>query len=255
MLVTRYVVGYYSEQEGVIMATTAQQVLDLAIQRSSLNNPDLFPAAQVVRYIANAERAAYLLAAKLNPEYFGANADTSTRSGFVDPWDLNVTPGGVASVTRAEVKTITGTVTNDGVNIVVGDKVNLVSYRWPQLDLSPRAYIRGRKLSGYLTELGAANDNMVTVLDLFYAQLPAGVTTLSATLSLPDEWVDLLVLPLAKNFALRDQRAAEIAAIDDEYKLILSVFTQAVEFYDAGAIRPIQSVPLPTALDASGAQQ
>ena len=237
------------------MSTTAQQVLDLAIQRSSLNNPDLFPAAQVVRYIANAEKAAYLLAAKLNPEYFGANADTATRSAFGDPWDLDVTPGGVASATRAEVKTIVGTVANDGVDIVVGDKVNLVSYRWPQLDLTPRAYIRGRKLFGYKVELGGDNSNMVTVIDLFYAEVPAGPTVLTATLTLPDEWVDLIVLPLARNFALRDQRTGELAAIDDEYKLILGVFTQAVEFYDAGAVRPIQSVPLPTALDSSGAQR
>ena len=107
------------------MSTTAQQALDLAIQRSSLNNPDLVAPAQAVRYIANAEKAAYLLAAKLNPEYFGKNADTSTRSAFVDSWDLSTTPGGIASVTRAEVKTITGTVTNDGVDIVIGDKIHV----------------------------------------------------------------------------------------------------------------------------------
>lgn len=233
------------------MSTTAQQALDLAIQRSSLNNPDLVAPAQAVRYIANAEKAAYLLAAKLNPEYFGKNADTSTRSAFVDSWDLSTTPGGIASVTRAEVKTITGTVTNDGVDIVIGDKINLVSYRWPQLELVPRAYIRGRILFGYKTELGAADANMVTALDIFYADLPTGPTALGTTLSIPDEWIDLIVLPLARNLALRDQRAGEIASIDDEYKLILGMFTQAVGVYDGGAVRPIASVPVPTALDAS----
>ena len=233
------------------MATTAQQALDLAIQRSALNNPDLVPPAQAVRYIANAEKAVYLLAAKLNPEYFGKNADTSTRSAFTDSWDINATPGGIASVTRAEVKTIIGTVTNDGVDIVVGDKVNLVSYRWPQLELVPRAYIRGRVLFGYKTELGAATANMLSVLDLFYADLPSGPTALGTTPSVPDEWIDLIVLPLSRNLALRDQRGGETASIDDEYKLILSMFTQAVGVYDGGAVRPIASVPVPTALDAS----
>ena len=93
---------------------------------------------------------------------------------------------------------------------------------------------------------------MVTQLNLFYAEVPSGPAALETTLSLPDEWIDLIVLPLAKNLALRDQRGDEIASIDEEYKLILAMFSQAVGVYAGGVQRPINSVPVATALDQAG---
>lgn len=232
------------------MALTAQQVLDRAIQRSALNNEDLIPPAQALEYIAVYEKQVYLEAAKLNPEYFGKNGDTGTRVAFGDSWDLAVTPGDIGSVTKCEVKTIAGAVAG----VAVGDEINLVSYRWPQLHVSPRAYIRGKKLTGYLVELGGADANMVTVVDVFYAELPIGPTALTSTLRLPDEWADLVVLPLARSFALRDRRADEVAIIKDEYDTVLAAFRQAVAVYDGGAVRPIHSVPVPTALDRPAGQ-
>ena len=228
------------------MSTTVEQALDLAVARSSMNNTDLVPPAQIVRYIANAEKAVYLLAAKLNPEYFGTEGDSAARSAYTDSWAINTTPGGIASVTKIEVKAVAGTPAN---SVAVGDKLNLVSYRWPNLGLAPRVYIRGRILYGYGTELGIEDANMVTTLTLFYAQLPTGPTAYATSLSIPDEWIDLIVLPLARLLALRDQRPQEIASIDEEYKLILSMFQQAVGMFEGGAVRPLASVPVPTALD------
>ncbi len=228
------------------MATTGQQALDRALERSGLNAADLIPTPEILQYMGSYQMQVFLEAAKLNPEYYGKNADTATRAAFGDSWDLSATPGDIASITMAEVKTIAGTVAG----IAVGDTINLISRRWPQLHVTPRAYIRNRKLTGYLTELGAADANMVTVVDIFYAELPANPSALTVALRTPDEWIDLIVLPLANTFALRDRRMDESGLIKEEYGQLLATYRQALGVYDGGVTRPINSVPVATALDA-----
>lgn len=221
------------------MSTTAQQIIDRAIQRSSMNNPDLVPTAQVLQYITMFERQAYMRAARINPDYFGKDAVTSTRANFSDPWDLAATPGDVGVLTRVEVSTIAGTVTG----VAVGDKVKLVGLRWPEVDVSPRAYVRGRKIFGYQTELGAANPNMVTVLKVYYSPVPAAVTTTGQTLTIPDEWSDMVTLPLSRILALRDRRLDEIAGIDEEFKMVGQLFDESCVAFDHGVRRPLTAVP------------
>lgn len=221
------------------MATTAQTVIDRAVQRSALNNPDLVPSAQLLQYISIYERAVYLRAGRMNPDYFGTDASTATRSLFTDSWDLAATPGNVAIVTRAEVATIVGTVSG----VSVGDKINLISRRWPEVDLTPRAYIRGRKITGFGTELGANSSNMISALKIFFSPLPTAVTTLTQSLTVPDEWTGLVELPLAKTLALRDRRLDEIPAVDEEYKFLLQLFDEGVFAFDHSVRRPLASVP------------
>ena len=229
------------------MSTTAQQTFDLAVARSSLNNPDSFPPAQAVRYIANAEKAAYLLAAKLNPEHFGKQADSAVRADHDASWTLSATPGGIGSIMSFDVAAMTGAPVG---GIAIGDRLNWISKRWPNFALSPRVYTLRQILYGYEDELGIADTDFVTKVTVYYSELPAGPTAMGTTLSLEDEWIDLIVLPLARNFALRDQRAGEIASIDDELKMVKAMFAEHVGVFDGGTIRPVQSVPVRTALDS-----
>lgn len=221
------------------MATTAQTIIDRAVQRSALNNPDLVPSAQLLQYISIYERAVYLRAGRMNPDHFGTDASSATRVNFTDAWDLAATPSNVAVLTRAEVLTIVGTVTG----VAVGDKVNLISRRWPEIDVAPRAYVRNKKVTGFGTELGAANPNMVTVLKVFFSPVPATVTTLAQSLTIPDEWTALIELPLSRTLALRDRRLDEVSAIDEEYKFLQGLFDEAVFAFDHSVRRPLASVP------------
>lgn len=221
------------------MATTAQTIIDRAIQRGALNNPDLVPTAQLLQYISVYERAVFLRAGRMNPDYFGTDASTATRALFTDAWDLTATPGNVAVLTRAEVATITGTVTG----VTVGDKVNLISRRWPEIDVSPRAFVRGKKVTGFGVELGAGNANMVTVLKVFFSPVSAAITTTAQSLTIPDEWTALVELPLARTLALRDRRVDEVPIIDDEYKFLSGLFDEAVFAFDHSVRRPLASVP------------
>ena len=232
------------------MATTAQDALDLAVQRASLNNADLIAPAQVVRYLSNAEKTVYRLAAKFNPSHFGTTGDTATRAAFGDSWNLRTAPGGIAANRKFVVKTIVGTVTNSGVNIAVGDELGWIDSRWVKYALVPRVYVEDGKLFGQGTELGADNSNMVTVVTVSFAILPTGPTALGQSMTTPDEWIDLVVLPLARIFAIRDNRLAEAQLIQEEFGNLKAEFTDHVGVYDGGAVRPLHSVPVATAVDS-----
>jgi len=221
------------------MARTAQQIIDRSIQRSALNNPDLVPTAQLLQYITLSERQAYMRASRINPDYFGKDAVTATRAAFTDSWDLAATPGDVGVLTRAEVQTIVGSVSG----VAAGDKVKLIGLRWPEIDVAPRAYVRGRKIFVYANELGANSSNMVTVLKVYYSPVPATVAVTTQSLTIPDEWTDMVAVPLSRLLAFRDRRLDEIAGIDEEFKMIGQLFDESCLAFDHGVRRPISAVP------------
>lgn len=224
------------------MATTAQDIINRAVQRSTLNNPDLVPTAQLLQYISQFERALYLRGARINPDYFGKDASTATRAATTDAWDLAATPGDVGLLTRAEVLTIVGSVSG----VSVGQKIDLVLHRMQEVGVPPRAYVRGRKISQVGTELGTNGSNLVTVAKVFYSPIPAAVTSLTQSLTVPDEWTDLVVLPLARTLAARDRRLDEIPAINEEYMFMQQLFDEAAIAFDMGVRRPLALVsPLP----------
>jgi hypothetical protein len=223
------------------MSTTAQTIWDRATQMSSLNDEALVPAPQVVDYISMYERNVFQRAARLNPEYFGTTGVTSTRAAITDVWDLSAAPGGVAAVTRAEIAALIGT---PFAGAAVGQQVNLISIRWPNFDVAPRAVLRGRKIFQYLTELGTDPSNIVTQLTVYYSPLPARVTTITQALTVPDEWADLITYPLAKLLAIRDRRTDEETQwLDKAHLELQELFDEAVMVYDFSMKRPIMQVP------------
>ena len=225
---------------------TVQNIIDRAVDRSGLNYPEMAGTAPMINIVSQEQRKLYLLAAQIDPEYFGKSGDTAARTVFTGAWDLSATPGDVGAVTKAEVKTITGAVTG----VAVGDKVNLVNLRFPGLEVLPRAYVRGRKIVPHSTELGAADANMVTVLTVYYSELPASVSAVGTAIVLPDEWTNMLVLPLTRMLAIRDRRMDEVQLIDAEYASYMGAFQEAVRAYAHGSKRPISAI---SAIPTSGA--
>ncbi len=235
------------------MATNAQTIWDRANQMSVLNAENLVSSTQVMDYISLFEGKIFLRAARMNPEYFGVTGSTIVRANFSDSWDLTVAPGLIAAVTRAEVAAIVGT---PYANAAVGDRVELVSTRWPDLGAAPRGVLRGRKIypypypyAGAVPELGANNGNMVTQLNIYYSPLPTRVLALTQILTVPDEWADLITYQLAKILAIRDRRVdEEVAMIDEQYNELAEMFDEAVLVYDYGQRRPLmQTPPIPIA--------
>jgi len=126
----------------------------------------------------------------------------------------------------------------------VGQQVNLVSIRWPNFDVSPRAVLRGRRISQYLLELGTDPSNLVTQLNVFFSPLPTKVTAITQALTIPDEWADLVTYPLAKLLAIRDRRTDEETQwLDKAHMELMELFDEAVMVYDYSMKRPIMQVP------------
>lgn len=226
------------------MSTTAQEIVDRAVNRSSLNDSTLLPPAQLLQYITTYERALYLRAARVNPDYFGTDANTAARGSNTEYWDLASTPGGVALLTRVEVAAITGSV----IGVAVGTKVELVLHRLQEVAVPPRAYVRGRRITQIGTELGTNGTNYVTILKVFYSPVPPPVTSLTQSVTTPDEWTELLVLPLARTLSLRDRRLDEIDAITAEFTFAQQLFDEAVLAFDMGVRRPLSlASPIPPA--------
>lgn len=222
------------------MSTTAQTIWDRATTMSSMNDESLVNVNQVMDYISLYERNLFLRAARLNPEYFGTTATSAVRTGPTDIWDLSITPGAVAAVTRTEIAAIVGTVSG----LSVGQKVSLISIRWPDMDVAPRALLRGRKLTEYNGELHVDNSNYVSQLTVYYSPLPVKVTNIAQTLTVPDEFADLVTYPLAKILAIRDRRTdEELQFLDKDFKDMQALFDEAVMVYDYAMRRPFVQVP------------
>lgn len=221
------------------MSYTAEEIRDMALERSDLNNSDLIPPSEVLQYITQAERKVFVRGARINPDYFGTKGYTTTRTSYAAEWNLSVGPGNVVAVTMLKVNAITGTVTG----VSVGDRVNLIQITKPNLEVSPRAYLRGKKVHSYNDELGADNANMVTVLDVYYSPMPSKISNLTDSITLYDEWSDLLAIPLAMKYALRDTRLEEVQALHSEYQDTWGDFVEGIVAFDYGVNRSLINVP------------
>lgn len=218
---------------------TCQEIIDMAIQRSNLNDPDLIPDAQLLDFITSFERFVFLEAARENPDFFGREGNTNARGASTDNWDLTSAPGNVAAFSRLEVQAITGTVSG----ISVGDEVNVVSIRNPWVELAPRVYVRDRVVHEYNSELQDDSSNFVTTLKVYYSFLPTDKTSTADTLDLPDEFNLLVVLPLARVMALRDQRPDDAQALNEEFLQHYRTFIQQVSVFDEAAMRELEGIP------------
>lgn len=232
------------------MAFTAQNVIDLAGERSNLNDTSLISEAQLLDYIESYQRRIYLLGARENPDYFGREGNTASRSAGAS-WDLTSTPGNVAAVSRLEIQSITGSPSG----LSTGDEVNVVSIRNPDDALAPRVYLRDRKVFEYSDELNDDSSNFVDTLKVFYSYLPGNITATSTSLDIPEEWVALVYLPLAATMALRDQRENEAAVINQEFQLELSNFVNQVTVFDEVTTRELEQAPASFRLRAAQAAQ
>lgn len=217
---------------------TAQEIFDMAIQESNLNDADLIPTDEWLDFLVAYERELYLDAAAENPDFFGYEGNTNARAASTDSWSLTTAPGNIASIQRVEVAAITGSVTG----VVMGDEVNVVSIREPDAEIAPRIYIRNKTAYEYNSELQDDSSNFVTRLKVFYSYLPGDKTAATDTMDLPDEFNLLLVYPLASLMAMRDQRPEEAALLEQKAAVRRAAFMQQVKVFDEGTKRSMQQI-------------
>lgn len=219
------------------MSSTVQNMIDRAVDRSNLNDVSLISTADLYAYVTQFEQDAYVMAAGINPDYFGKEGYTTLRASSTDSWDLASSPGNIAGVTVLEIASITGTVSG----LAVGDEVFGINLNRPQLAPAPRVYIRGKVAYEYNSELQADSSNYVTKLKVYYSYKSPVRTAGTTLLDLPDEFTSLIVVPLARLMSIRDQRTDEISALDEEYKLAISNFTTQLKSFDTVTINELDT--------------
>jgi hypothetical protein len=218
------------------MTFTVQAVINRVLDRSSLNEADLLSETAMFRHLTDFQREIFMFGARENPNYFGTDLITQARSAFTDGWDLSASR--VAAVSKVEIDTIAGTPTYP-----VGTEVDLVDFLYQDLALPPRVYIRNKVVTGVGTDLGSADANMTTKLKVFYSPLPADLVADTDVLLLPDEWVELLVLPLARLLAIRDGgRDQEVRQLTEEMVGLVDQFIEAVQIVDHPAPKPLTAL-------------
>lgn len=221
------------------MSKTVQNVVDAAVERSNLNDPDLISTTELYQYVTLLEQNAFLIAAKVNPDYFGREGNTATRGSYTATWSLTAAPGNIAAVSKVEVNLITGTVTG----VSIGDEVSIVSIRNPETGLAPRAYLRNKTIYDYNSEMSTNASNYVTRLKIYYSYLSPARTGSSDTLDLPDEHANLIIIPLARIMAIRDQRVDELPGLDAEWQLAITSYLNHLGVFDEVTIREFSTIP------------
>jgi hypothetical protein len=218
---------------------TVQNIIDRAVERSNLNDSALISTTELIAYVSSFEQQVYMEAARENPDYFGVEGNTAARGSSTATWDLSANPGNVSAISKIEIAASVGSPSG----LSAGDEIDLVSIRHPEYGVAPRVYVRNRVAHEYSSELQDDASNYVSQLKLFYSWLPATRTSVSDVLDLPDEHLGLVVLPLAKLLAVRDQRPDEVPALDAEYQMHYATFLQAVSVFDEATIRELDATP------------
>lgn len=176
------------------MATTIATIKDRAVAFSSANGLQSLTqdTAEIINRVATDERQLFDLAAATNSYYFATTAAVTSSSG-------------------SSVRTISTTALTPPVGRILrfvlasGTEVNQVDLRDVDAELEPRYYLLGTTLYEVENDWSASSGTVAGTLT--YVKRPTALSTtgaLTQTVTLPDEFVDLLELKLAHYLAHKD---------------------------------------------------
>lgn len=177
------------------MATSITNLKDRAVAWSSANGLQslVSDTAEIINRVAADERALFDLAAATNSYYFATTAAVTSSSG-------------------SSARTITTTALTPPVGRILrlvltasGTEVNQVDVRDQDAELSPRYFLLGTVLTEVSNDWSATSGTVAGTLT--YVKRPTVLSTtgaLSQTITLPDEFADLLEMKLAYYIAHKD---------------------------------------------------
>jgi|SRR6185312_7359867 len=173
--------------------TTIQQIYVRARQMSPANGGVVSQPSEILARVEADQQALFASVATISRDRFQTTASITSTSG-------STTRGFDLSALSPSVERVLQLVLSDGREAHQVDVLDV------DAELSPRYIIRGRTL------IEVSNDWLVgsgTVsATLVYVYGPTAIlpnTDLTQTISVPDEWADLLVLPLAQYLAQQRQ--------------------------------------------------
>lgn len=176
------------------MATTILQIQQRAVAWSSANGLQslVSDTADIINRIAADERALFDLAASMNSYYFAVSTAVTSSSGSSG---RTIATSGLTPPVGRILRLV----------LASGDEVNQVDLRDQDAELSPRYYLLGTVLTEIGNEWSATSGTVSGTLT--YVKRPAVLSTtgaLTQTVTLPDEFADLLEMKLAFYLAHKD---------------------------------------------------
>lgn len=217
------------------MSTTAQVVIDRAKAFSPLNASLATDPVEMLTRIGQLQQQIFTSAASVSKDRFQATQTlTSTAGSSTRVVDL---AGLTLPLERLLVVTIPS-----------GAIAHQVDVQDLDAELSPRYIVRGQTLVEVLNDWSASGGALGLSLVYVYgatAITPTGVTT--QTVSLPDQWIDLLIRPLAMYFHIKDpgRDPGEYQRISDEHDATWQAFIAYLTNY--GGVKSQRfDIPAPT---------
>jgi hypothetical protein len=176
------------------VATTITQLKDRAVAWSSANGLQslVSDTAEIINRVAADERVLFDLAASLNSYYFATTAAVTSSSGT-----------SARTITTSALTPPVGRILR--LVLASGDEVNQVDVRDQDAELSPRYFLLGTVLTEVSNDWSASSGTVSGTLT--YVKRPTALSTtgaLTQTVTMPDEFADLLEMKLAYYLAHKD---------------------------------------------------
>ena len=217
------------------MSTTCADIIARAKQFSPLNASLATDPVEMLTRIAQLQQIVFSSAAAISKDRFQA---TQT---------LNSSPGSSARV--VDLSTLTLPLERLlTVTIPSGLIAHQVDVQDLDAELSPRYIVRGQTLVEVLNDWSSSSGVLSIPLVYVYGATtitPTGATT--QVVSVPDQWIDLLIRPLAMYFHTKDpgRDPAEFLALDSAHKATWEAFLAYLTNY-SGVKAQRFDIPAPT---------
>lgn len=173
------------------MTTTCSDIVDRATKFNALNTPLTTDVAEMLSRIRADQQRIFTAVAGVTRDRFKTTASLTSSVG---------TSGRTFSLATLSppVERVLKLTLGDG------REVNPVDELDTDAELAPRYFVRGTSLVEVSSDWGAAGAKTATLVYVYGATTISTTGTLSQAVSIPDEWTDLLVIPLAAYLHVKD---------------------------------------------------
>lgn len=221
------------------MTTTAQDLIARAKSYSPLNASLATDPVEMLTRIQQDQQRIFTAAAGISTERFQATQSLTSTSGssgrVVDLTTLSLPLERLLTVTTPS-----------------GEEARKVSVQDTDAELAPRYLVRGRTLVEVGNDWSATSGTVSLAIVYVYGATPITVTGgTSQVMSLPDEWIDLLIKPLAMYFHTKDpgRDPSEYDRLSTEYQATWTAFmAYLTDFGGLSSERFAIPAPSPTGL-------
>jgi hypothetical protein len=211
------------------VTTTCQFIIDRARSANPLNGPLTADSTDMMTQIRSIQQRAFTAVAGLTRDRFKATASVSSTNGS------SARTAQLSSITPPIERVLQVKLAGSGEEVHQVDELDV------EAELAPRYFVRGTQLVEVGNDWSAAAG--AVALTLLYVYGPTAITVTASPpavdVSVPDEWIDILVKPLAMYLHMRDpgRDPVEYERLEREYAAAWQGFLEYLTNYGGNEAR------------------